>query len=48
MITTFQQHVSQEQVRFPGATGEFTWLMSGIALATKMIHSQVRRAALVI
>lgn len=47
MITTFEQYVSQEQTRFPGATGEFTWLMSGIALATKMIQSQVRRAGLV-
>ena len=46
MITTFEQYVSQEQARFPGATGEFTWLMSGIALATKMIQSQVRRAGL--
>jgi fructose-1,6-bisphosphatase I len=46
MITTFQQHVSMEQARFPGATGEFTWLMSGLSLATKMIESQVRRAGL--
>jgi fructose-1,6-bisphosphatase I len=47
MITTFQQHVSQAQALFPGATGEFTWLMSGISLATKMIQDQVRRAGLV-
>ncbi|HEX8142423.1 MAG TPA: class 1 fructose-bisphosphatase [Pyrinomonadaceae bacterium] len=47
MITTFQQHVSQEQMHSPGATGEFTWLMSGLQLATKMIESQVRRAGLV-
>jgi len=46
MITTFQQHVSEEQRHFPGATGEFTWLMSGLSLATKMIQAQVRRAAL--
>lgn len=46
MITTFQQHVSEDQAQFPGATGEFTWLMSGISLATKMIQSQVRRAGL--
>jgi fructose-1,6-bisphosphatase I len=46
MIATFQQHVSQEQRHFPGATGEFTWLMSGISLATKMIQAQVRRAGL--
>ena len=46
MITTFQQHVSQEQARFPGASGEFTWLMSGIALAIKLIQAEVRRAGL--
>jgi fructose-1,6-bisphosphatase I len=46
MLTTFQQHVSQEQRHFPGATGEFTWLMSGLSLATKMIQAQVRRAGL--
>ena len=46
MITTFQQHVSKEQIHFPGATGEFTWLMSGLCLATKMIQAQVRRAGL--
>ena len=46
MITTFQQHVLQEQARFPGATSEFSWLVSGLTLATKMIESQVRRAGL--
>jgi fructose-1,6-bisphosphatase I len=46
MITTFQQHVLQEQRRFPDATTEFSWLVSGITLATKMIESQVRRAGL--
>jgi hypothetical protein len=40
MSTTFQQHVSQEQKRFPGATGEFTRPMSGISLATKMTQAQ--------
>ena len=47
MIITFQQHVLLEQKRFPGATTEFSWLVSGITLATKMIESQVRRAGLV-
>jgi fructose-1,6-bisphosphatase I len=46
MITTFEQHVLQEQKRFPDATAEFTWLVSGITLATRMIESQVRRAGL--
>jgi fructose-1,6-bisphosphatase I len=45
-IITVQQHILQEQRRFPGASGEFSWLLSGITLATKMIQAQVRRAGL--
>lgn len=45
-IITVQQHILQEQRRFPGATGEFSWLLSGLTLATKMIQAQVRRAGL--
>ncbi|MBI2806341.1 MAG: class 1 fructose-bisphosphatase [Planctomycetes bacterium] len=46
-IMTVQQHILQEQRRhFPGASGEFSWLLSGITLATKMIAAQVRRAGL--
>jgi fructose-1,6-bisphosphatase I len=43
---TIQQHILQEQRRFPGATGEFSFLLSGITLATKKIQAQVRRAGL--
>lgn len=45
-ITTVQQHILQDQKRFPGASGEFSWLLSGITLATKMIQAKVRRAGL--
>lgn len=45
-ILTIQQHILREQKRFPDATGEFSWLMSGITLATKMIAAKVRRAGL--
>ncbi len=45
-ILTFQQYVLQSQQRFPGASGEFSWLLSGITLATKMIQAKVRRAGL--
>jgi len=45
-ILTVQQHILQEQKRFPGASGEFSWLLSGITLATKMISARVRRAGL--
>lgn len=46
MMITFEQHVLQEQERFPDATTEFSWLLSGITLATRMIEAQVRRAGL--
>ena len=45
-LLTVQQHILQEQKRFPGASGEFSWLLSGITLAAKMIAAQVRRAGL--
>ncbi len=43
---TVQQHILQEQTRFPGASGHFSWLLSGITLATKLIQAKVRRAGL--
>ena len=46
LIVTVQQHILQEQLRFPGASGEFSWLLSGITLATKMIQAKVQRAGL--
>ncbi len=46
-IITVQQHILQEQKRFPGASGEFSWLLSGITMATKLIQSKVRRAGLI-
>ena len=45
-ILTVQQHILQQQLRIPGASGEFSFLLSGITLATKMIQAQVRRAGL--
>ena len=47
MITTVQQHIlEQQRQHFPKADGSFSWLLSGITLATKMIQAQVRRAGL--
>ena len=43
---TIQQHILLQQQRFPGATGEFSFLLSGITLACKQIQAQVRRAGL--
>ena len=45
-IITAEQHILQEQKRFPGASGEFSWLLSGITMATKLIQAKVRRAGL--
>ena len=46
-IVTVQQHILNEQrKRSPNATGAFSWLLSGITLATKMTEARVRRAGL--
>jgi len=47
-LLTIGQHIMEEQRRFhPHASGEFSWLLSGITLATKIIADQVRRAGLI-
>jgi fructose-1,6-bisphosphatase I len=46
MIVTVQQHILQQQKKYPGARGNLSWLLSGITLATKMIESKIRRAGL--
>src|SRR5262245_46665792 len=47
-LVTIQQHLMEEQRRrYPQASGEFSWLLSGITLATKIVADQVRRAGLV-
>jgi fructose-1,6-bisphosphatase I len=47
LIVTVQQHILQQQRQhFPEAGGTFSWLLSGITLATKMIQAKVRRAGL--
>lgn len=46
-IVTVQQHILREQRKHsPQATGSFSWLLSGITLATKMTEARVRRAGL--
>jgi len=45
-VITVQSHILQEQMRFPGSSGEFSWLLSGITLATKLIQARIRRAGL--
>jgi fructose-1,6-bisphosphatase I len=45
-IATIQQHILEQQRTHPTASGEFSWLLSGITLATKIISDHVRRAGL--
>lgn len=46
MITTVQQHILQEQANISEASGRFSWLLSGITLATKMVEAKIRAAGL--
>jgi fructose-1,6-bisphosphatase I len=51
MITTVQQHILQQQQDMLKATGReasgtFSWLLSGITLASKMVESKIRSAGL--
>ncbi|MCY2964367.1 MAG: class 1 fructose-bisphosphatase [Planctomycetota bacterium] len=45
-MVTVQQHILQDQRKFPGASGKFSWLLSGGTLATNMIQAKVQRAEL--
>jgi len=46
-LVTMEQHILAEQRRFhPHASGEFSWMLSGINLATKAIAANVRSAGL--
>jgi len=45
-IRTVEQDILDRQQDHPAATGEFSWLLSGITLATKIIADHVRRAGL--
>jgi fructose-1,6-bisphosphatase I len=42
MITTVQQHILQQQQEISEASGRFSWLLSGITLATKMVEAKIR------
>lgn len=47
IVTAQQYFLEQQREHSPGASGEFSWLLSGITLATKMIQAKIRRAGLV-
>jgi fructose-1,6-bisphosphatase I len=46
-LLTAEQFILREQQRhYPHASGEFSWLLSGITLATKFIAAKIRRGGL--
>lgn len=45
-IITIVEHILEKQREHPHATGEFSWLLSGITFATRIIQDHVRRAGL--
>lgn len=46
-LITIQEHIINEQRNHPAATGGFSWLLSGITLAARIISANVRRAGIV-
>ncbi len=46
MITTIQSHLLEQQRQSADASGTFSWTLSGITLATKMIAAEIRKAGL--
>ncbi len=46
MITTVQHHIRHQQRNFSEASGTFSWLLSGITLATKMVEAKIRQGGL--
>ena len=47
IITTIQSHILEQQRRSGEASGTFSWMLSGITLATKMIAAEIRKAGLI-
>src|ERR1041385_3778300 len=46
-IKTVQQHILDEERLHPGATGDFTALMTSLTLSAKIISREVNKAGLV-
>jgi fructose-1,6-bisphosphatase I len=43
---TLQAHILEEQVRYPQASGTFSWILSALSISAKIIADKVRRARL--
>ena len=46
-IKTVQQHILDEERMHPGASGDFTGLLTSLTLAAKIISREVNKAGLV-
>ena len=46
-ITTLVEHVIKQERDHPSATGDFSWLLCGLTLASKIIDSRIKRAGIV-
>ena len=45
-LTSIQSYLLNEEARHPGATGNFTWVLSAISLSAKFIAARCRRAGI--
>ena len=45
-LITIEEHILRRQSAHPTATGSFSWLLSGITLAARIISAKVRRAGI--
>lgn len=45
-LVSLQSFILEEEARYPGATGEFSWIISAISLAAKIIAYKVRHVRL--
>ena len=43
-LMSLQSHILAEEQQYPGATGDFSWILSAISLSAKTIANKVRRA----
>ncbi len=46
-FVTVQEHIINQQRNHPTATGGFSWLLSGITLAARIISANVRKAGII-
>jgi fructose-1,6-bisphosphatase I len=45
-LVSLQTFILEEEARYPGATGEFSWIISAVSLAAKIIAHKVRHVRL--